>query len=218
MTAQEHQYRDSIIRRASSSDIGSLVKICRTGFPQSIRWQSFQFLARKWWETAVASAGAETWVVEVDGEVLAFCLLVTNEAQWIRETRQRCGSSFWLLIAAVLCPVLTVAKVMTMMTSKTGSYETKQPALQGCKREMRTWVEPIVVGTRHRRRGLAKSLLRHCEARTKALSKKAVFLRVDKSNRAARSFYEAMGYQETSVNRMKIIYSKLISSSYCGAR
>ena len=72
---EEHPYRDSIIRCASSSDIYALVNICRMAFPRNVRWQGFGSFARKWWEVAIMSSGAEALIIQVNDEVQALCVL-----------------------------------------------------------------------------------------------------------------------------------------------
>jgi len=210
---EEHPYRDSIIRRASSSDIYALVNICRMAFPRNVRWQGFGSFARRWWEVAIMSSGAEALIIQVNDEVLALCVLVTDEAQWSQEKGQRRGPFVWRFISVMSCPVLAGSKIMRVMMDKIDSHQTQQPAVCDWKPKRRTWIELIAVCTQHRGRGLAKSLLQHCETRTIALGKKAISLRVHKSNKAARCLYKTMGYQETSVSGVDVIYSKLISYS-----
>lgn len=211
--AEGHHRRDPIIRRALSSDICTFVNICRMAFPGNVRWQSFRSLARRWWQTALTSSGTETWIAEVDNKVLAMCLLVTDEAQWTQDKAHRSESSVLRFIAAASCPVLTGAKVLRAMKDKMDSHQVQPLTLPDRPSETRTWIELIAVCARHRGRGLAKCLLRHCEARTKALGKQAISLRVHKSNQAARGLYKAMGYQEVNVSGVDIVYSKPVSCS-----
>ena len=211
INVEESPCHDLKIRRASLSDVHAFVDICRTAFPRNPRWQGLRSLARRWWQTALSSSGTETWIAQIDGEVLAVCLLVTDETRWVQDKARQSRPLALRLVSAASCPVLTGAKILRALKNNMNSHQALPPASSDRKVQTRTWIELIAVAARHRRRGLAKCLLRHCEARTKALGKEAICLRVHKANEAAQGLYETTGYQKVNVNGLDTIYSKLIS-------
>lgn len=213
MANEEHPNRDHIIRRASQSDICALVNICRMAFPRTVRWQSLRSFARRWWEVAVMSSGTEVWVVQINDEVVAFYLIVTDEVQWRREKADRSRPFVLRFISTMYCPVLAGSGILRAIMNKINPRPTQQLILHDRKPETRIWLELLAVGEGHRGQGLAKCLLRHSEARARALGRKAIGLRLYKHNRAARCLYETVGYETVSVNCEDVIYSKLISCS-----
>jgi GNAT superfamily N-acetyltransferase len=211
VTVEKHPSGDQIIRRASRSDICALVNMCRKIFLRDICCQGLRAFARRWWEAAIMSSATELWIMQGNDEVLAFYLLVTDEVQWRREKADRSRPFVLRLISTMCCPVLAGSIILRAIMNNISRRPTQQLILHDRKPETRTWLELLAVGDGHRGQGLAKCLLRHSEARTRALGRKAIGLRLYKHNRAARRLYETVGYQKVSVNCEDVIYSKSIS-------
>ena len=74
MVSQKMQTRftghNILIRRAVNEDISALVKICRSSFQESLRWQGPGFGAQSWWQFMINCPHCETWVL-LDAEKIA---------------------------------------------------------------------------------------------------------------------------------------------------
>jgi ribosomal protein S18 acetylase RimI-like enzyme len=185
------------IRKACAEDIMDLVEICAGGFPSSVCWNSRRWLARRWWETALAGAAAEAWVVEVDRGVAALCVLILNEAAWREQNKRRGGFGPLWVFSAMCHPIVAYRQMLAAIRN---ARTTTVPA--PCNRQapvgwgptMRTWVELIAVASHQRGSGLAGMLLNHCCSRTAELGRSAIALRVDFRNTPAKRLYEKHGF------------------------
>lgn len=200
------------IYRATSDDIDALLDICLASFPDSLRWQSPQSLGRKWWDATLASSYSESWVCLENGEIAGFCVLITDEDEEAKDSRQRNGSFFDKLFAVVTHPKLTFFKIQKKIGAvmATASNHSKPKAAHSCI-EKRTWLGLIAVAPHRRGRSLAKHMLRFCEGRTSELNRHVMKLRVDQDNKSARSLYERVGFVCTSQKSIDCIYTRVVS-------
>jgi GNAT superfamily N-acetyltransferase len=74
----------------------------------------------------------------------------------------------------------------------------------------KTWLELVAVSQQHLRQGVGKALLEQVEARTRTLGFRAIGLRVDMNNDAARSLYEHSGYRLTRGSASGLNYEKVL--------
>jgi hypothetical protein len=62
------------IRRATGDDIEALIEICRIIFPNYLIWCT-NCCARRWWESVIRSKSHETWVYQLNNEIIALVRL-----------------------------------------------------------------------------------------------------------------------------------------------
>jgi ribosomal protein S18 acetylase RimI-like enzyme len=186
---------DMRIRRANEADGAEILNICRRSFPQ-IRWRGLPARGRTWWAVALASEAADTYVVESDGRIVAFALLVKNEQLWQKENELRQGSLVIRVLSRVLCPRLLLAAVCGTIIKLVNGTREFLPEIAVAGSYRRTWLEMLAVRFQYRRRGIAQLLLQQCEARTKALGRDAIALFVPRTNEPAIRLYKKMGYEK----------------------
>ncbi|MBT8386430.1 MAG: hypothetical protein KJO12_03375, partial [Ignavibacteria bacterium] len=70
-----------IKRLADHSDLDSLVNITKINFEDQALYQ-FSSLSRKYWNIALETESTEIWVWEIDGEIAALALIITDLETW----------------------------------------------------------------------------------------------------------------------------------------
>jgi len=177
------------MREARVADVEKLAEICKGSFPQTFRWQVGGRLAEEWLHVAIDSQAVEMWVVAEDkNSIAAFCVLVTDEAQWAKEKQLRKGSSMACVYCMLMHPWAAFLHARQYLKRQVGwradSHWRKQmPKKWGP--EVRTWIEVVAVKPDRRGLGLASRLLEQCRVRTEVLGRQAIALRVGSNNSAA---------------------------------
>lgn len=203
-----------LIRRATQYDMDALLDICHNSFPDSLRWQSPRSLGRKWWDATLTSRSSETWVCLKNGEMAGFCVLITDEDEEAKDSRQRNGSFLDKLFSVVTHPKLAFFKIWKKIKAAIAiaSNHSKPKAAHSRIDENPVWLGLIAVSPRIRGQGLAKQMLYFCGDRTFQLNRHVMKLRVDPENKPARSLYERAGFVCTSQTFTDCIYTKAWSS------
>jgi len=217
MILEDNSNSSHIIRRANQGDIEALLHICRESFSDSLRWQSPRSLGKKWWDATLTSSSSETWVCLKNGEIAGFCVLITDEDEEVKVSRQRNGSFFDRLFAVVTHPKLTFFRIQFRVQKKIGvvmataGNHSKPKAAYSCIDENPVWLGLIAVSPRMRSQGLAKQMLYFCGDRTFQLNRHVIKLRVDSDNMPSRSLYEQVGFVCTSQKFIDCIYTGVVS-------
>jgi len=197
-----------------NSDIPALVQICRRSFMDSIRWQGLPKVAQRCWENILSSNATEAYIIRFEHQIVAFCLLITDEIAYKLEMDRK-RIPLWLrILSGMACPLVfaqqLVLKIRTFFKSK-GETDDLSVSIPWKTKE-RTWVELIAVHPSFRGRGFARKLLQICDQRTQVSGKKAVVLKVDSHNQAARKLYEEVGYVQMAKNTHGVYYAKTVSA------
>jgi ribosomal protein S18 acetylase RimI-like enzyme len=183
------------LRKARPGDVERLIGICRSSFPDTLRWQVGGAPARDWWATALPSASCETWVAVHDDDVQGFVVLVTDERRWADEKKTSRGTSRQWLSALLRRPWKLGGVSLRFLRRRMDRAPGLAPrAVVRTPQGDRTWVELIAVAPRYRGQGVADDLLQHAAARTRALDRHAVQLTVGSANERAIRRYARSGY------------------------
>lgn len=199
-----------MIACGEQKDIDALVSICRMCFPRSLRWHGNRSLAEKWWETVLSASGAEVYVIRKDGQIVAFCLLVTDEYAF-NTVMSRLPVSWWRQILCLAqCPLVVLRKAVTFLRRRLKSRERLAtcPMPTDWSPEHRTWIELIAVSPLYRRKGYASMLMKHCDSRSLALGRTKIGLKADEDNTSSRMFYESLGFTELWADAGGCCYGK----------
>lgn len=192
------------ISLATVEDIPGLIRLCKSSFPNSIRWQGVYQWAEKWWKVAISSQAAEVWVIKsLKNEILAFNVLVIDELMWNGQKIHRNKAFCLQLFSFFKKPVLAGKSLLQKFQSKKMEVKNSEVTVQN-----RVWLEMICVNSKYRGRGYAKKLMEHCENRSRFYERNAIILRVDMANYAAISLYKKMGYQKAAMSVEKGYYAK----------
>jgi GNAT superfamily N-acetyltransferase len=189
------------------TDIPELAEICKTSFPDSIRWQGLSKLAHWWWSFAISSPAADTYILRMDGYLMGFALLIKDENQFRNGLHNRPLIALRYL-SALFCPRIALTALSENKKSLTAANNSTFSPIDS--QFPRVWIELIAVTPDGRRKGIAGRLLRHCEERAASLEIRSIGLRVDAMNIAAIKLYEQSGYIMSYRTPHFINYSKLI--------
>jgi GNAT superfamily N-acetyltransferase len=198
----EHCFTQGIsVRCASLSDINELMRVCKISFPCSLRWNGIKKVAKNWWIAVIQSRAAETWVLELDGVVSAFCVLIMDMKLWAKEKPLRKPSFILEFLSLLICPVLVAKRIRKRLVNELELKREASPIKIDQIPNPKTWIEFIAVLPTMRNHGFAKRLLKVCEARTLEMGLRAIGLRVNTKNVPAICLYETLGYVQTALTR-----------------
>jgi len=204
---------DIAIRRANKADVASLLNICRRSFPYDILYQGVRWHRENWWQVAIISEAADTYVIERDSRIVAFALLVKNEDMWNKERKKRHNLFVVRFLSRIVCPMLAAAEIhrkLKNLLSGTEKYLLK-PSVK--RSYHRTWLELLAVLPEERGQGIAKRLIQECESLTKAMGREAIELMVSSTNLPAIKWYEKMGYEKIATSSEYEFYVKVLNST-----
>jgi len=213
MAPEKGASSNKLIRRANQSDMEALLYICRESFSDSLRWQSPRSLGRKWWDATLTSSSSETWVCLKNGEIAGFSVLIIDENEDVKISRQRNGSFIDRFFAVVTHPKLTFFRIQKKIGVLMAIAENQSVPKVAHSRidENPVWLGLIAVSPCMRGQGLAKQMLYFCADRTFQLSRHVIKLRVDSDNIPGRSLYERVGFICTSQKFIDCIYTRVVS-------
>ena len=195
------------LRRARVEDMDALCALAAAAFPSSLRWNSLRALGRRRWRAVMDSMGSELWVA-VDGAAIAgFAQLVVDHAAWKRASATAYADWALRLLAILLNPAVVVRRVRRFDVAAILPHVEVSSAVPN---DQTTWLEVIAVSRQHLRQGVGRVLLNQLESRTRALGLRAIGLRVDTNNEAARSLYTRAGYRLTGKSANGLIYQKVL--------
>jgi ribosomal protein S18 acetylase RimI-like enzyme len=197
----------AVIRAASGDDIDALLSIAAEGFSRSPRWRQAGAFARQWWNTALMSPFAESWVAVSEEAVVAFVVLVIDEPGWQTERTARCGSQLDYIRAMASQPAMLLPELKRRHRLRESVSQPGSPGTAAIAGE-RTWIELLAVSRDVRRTGAARRLEQWCEARTVALSRDRIDLTVDPDNDRMRTWCQSVGFVLAGQTRAGFLYSK----------
>ena len=210
MNIQKDAIEKMVVRKASDSDAGALLAICRAGFVEHTEWES-PYLGLHWWKTVIDSRAAETWVAEVSGRVCGFCILITNEDTWNKEKRLREGAFLIRLFRLgisykfIIRRIQRIVRRISLTMNRDGS---KDSICIGP--EKRIWLELIAISPDCRKMGFAKKIMQLSEKRSIELGRTAIKLCVNLKNKSAMSLYKKLGYLPTGKTISGDLYTKVL--------
>jgi ribosomal protein S18 acetylase RimI-like enzyme len=210
MTVSRTPQGNITIRRADKADVAQLLYICRRSFPDDILYQGVRWHAENWWQTAIMSEAADTYVLEHDNLVVAFAVLVKNEELWKKERKQRHGSFVTHLLSRLVCPMLAAAEIRIKIKDMMNTIKTRSRESPARKQYHQTWLELLAVLPEERRRGIATRLIQECESRTISMDREAIGLIVPKIELPAIQLYKKIGYEKVGRSLKYEFYLKLL--------
>jgi GNAT superfamily N-acetyltransferase len=200
---------DTEIRQGTFNDVNELINICHQSFPESILWNGPYSQAKKWWNSAISSRSAETWICVNNSMVVGFCILITDTKGWDSEKPGRDGACYAKLFALAYCPKLVLSYPIKYLVELLGQHSNTKANTSSDTNDQ-TWIGLIAVMPNMRNRRLAKQMLQVCEDRTSQLGRHIIRLCVQPVNKAAIQFYEKTGFTHTSQTSAGLIYTKAV--------
>ncbi len=200
-------------RQATLLDVEWLIDLCRDGFPGTLLWDGPRFRWRKWWQSVLRSASAETWLFSLDHEPSGACVLVLDMKKWQAEIQGAERSWAVRLCAAALCPKLVVSRLVKRVLgnrSPTSACPKSEPVVGATGSHTR--IRLLAVASYKRRQGVGRTILRFCERRTLELGRDTINLVVSAENASARRLYAQQGYVCTAHGDDRCVFTKIPGS------
>lgn len=199
-----------LIRRASERDIERLIKISHLGFPNDLEWCSMR-QAKKWWESMIGSRFAETWVYELNAEVVAFVELVGDPEEHRKEARRlRPGVGTLLCLFAKRPQLLArkiLGRILRIFRRNVDYIAPTDVRRLACKS---IWVGHIAVLPEMRNRGIGSDIIGFCDKRARDLEFDSIRLRVNIANKGSIRFHERPSFIRTGKNKDEFVYLKTL--------
>lgn len=211
---------ETTFRLAGTTDIDSIVKICRDSFPKVVRWQGSRFVSRKWCKVWLDSFSNETWVCLCGAVIVGLLVLKLDRHSASKEIQEHYPNLLARMSALIFCPKVVLSHLVKMAISYIRKNKRKSvngpraPELKGfdsTERKNVIWIAPMAVSLQKRRCGIGMKLLRFAEARAVTLGCQMIKLSVEKGNKPAIKLYEKNGFTQASVTKDHIYYSKLLA-------
>lgn len=186
------------IRHATLRDIDNLVRIHRECFPEEVLYQVPKSYAKRWWSFLLSSDSVEVYVVSINGKVAGFSTLKIDALTYQREKKKHKAP---LLIRVYT--VLVSPKIFTQIIRKffyslfSASNNTANQKNDNKYSSTCTWIDPLVISSKYRRKGLAKQFLTFLDKRTVELSRKTIVSMVAINNEPSIQMHENFGYELT---------------------
>lgn len=159
----------------------------------------------------------ETWVGDVDNEIVALIRFVTDADQYwkdIEKFRPGFGPAFFALTTR---PRLLFAKVWEQLTrTVAGSEDYCDDDDPENLAEKSAWTHSIVVVEKMRGRGIASEMIRFCERRGADLGYDSLKCFVKTDNRISIRLHERLGFVRTRKVKDHYLYVKLLSADHDG--
>ncbi|MCH8135596.1 MAG: hypothetical protein IIB77_06430 [Proteobacteria bacterium] len=198
------------LRIATANDLPSLYKICRESFPGSALWATNSGGAKKWWEGAIASKSCEVWVAVRSQYVVGFTVLVLDELQWAHDMPMQ--SEFMSRVkrglSLMITPRVLIRKIIELRYAKANFPPDKDG--RSFPQHERLFAELIAVTKMARGKGIGRSMEDFQLTRAAELGLKAVYFRVDRSNKRLISHRRSIGYRIISVNAKSFMFSQAV--------
>jgi hypothetical protein len=203
------------IRRATLDDIEALIKICRISFPNYLIWCTDR-CARKWWESIIRSKSHETWVYQLDNEIVALIRLVIDPNQYnkeIRKLRPRLSTVLWVFIKRPLFLFTTIIGKIKRVFSSSLSYSDSSRLNSLTKRSL--WVHTNAVLPGMRGKGIGTNMMRFCEQRSINLGYDSMKFFIKTNNKGSIRLHERLGFIRIRKIKDNYLFIKLLSKSRC---
>ncbi len=199
-----------LVRHATEGDIELLVKIGRINFPKYLEWCTRR-QAKKWWESMLGSRFVDTWVYELNGQVVAFVVLVSKPDEYRKEERRlRPGVRIllyvfakrpWFLATKILGRILRIYRRNLNYIHPTDVRRLAGKAI---------WVNCIAVLPEMQNRRIGGDMIKFCEQRACELGCDSIRLRVNIANKGSIRFHERLGFMKTGKKKDEYTYMKAL--------
>ncbi|MFH1717495.1 MAG: GNAT family N-acetyltransferase [Planctomycetota bacterium] len=202
------------IRRATRDDIESLVKICRENLPGFMMWCTSR-RARQWWEHVITSTCHETWIGQIDNEIVALIRLVTDADQYWKEIEKFKPGLGAVLLVLSGRPRLLFAKMWERIARAVAGSENycDGDGLDNFVNRS-AWTHSIVVVEKMRGRGIASEMIRFCERRAAEIGYDSVKCFIKTDNRISIRLHERLGFVRVKKVRDHYLYVRLLCKDH----
>lgn len=201
------------LKLAEFEQIDQLIEICRTSFPESLRWNGPSVQSRQWWKTMLESSFSETISLSVGDRAVGFYVLITDRELFFNERKKDPWRKKFidvLRIAALFNNPLLIFHVVKSM------IRLMKPVPQKLFLEERlsvaqdkiAWVELLAVSPLYRGEGLAKKMQDWVLNRCKELKKLYIGVNIEPQNAVSIAMHESYGYTRICETKAGLTYVK----------
>lgn len=194
----------TVIRPARYSDVGEIIEISRASFP-------FVFVrrTRKWWTLAMDSSSCEIWMLEVDGHVAGFVVLVEDVVAYDALMKKCKACVPYIFLTLIQSPRVSFEKIVNKVRWMIGHNRKRGKQVKG-RLQKSLWVKPIALYPKFRSQGLGSKLMAFCQQRAGEMGAQSLKLMVEGKNVRAMKFYKGVGFGMTSRGVYGDIYEKVL--------
>jgi len=188
-----------VMRRADVADLNALLDICRSSFPDSLKWRGPRGIAAKVWRRWLDSDSCVCSVCCRGTNVLGFAVLVSDCTRYGTAPQARVIGMLDSVLLLLWHPVLAMRKALWALSRRrtpagdTGVRSGVSDARPDC-----TWIELVAVRPDVRGKGLGTMMLEYCAGLTGTLGRDTMKLKVHKDNGQALKAYKRAGFEVTA--------------------
>jgi GNAT superfamily N-acetyltransferase len=201
------------LKLAEFEQIDQLIEICRTSFPESLRWNGPSVQSRQWWKTMLESSFSETISLSVGDRAVGFYVLITDRELFFNERKKDPWRKKFidvLRIAALFNnPILIfhVVKSMIRLMKPVPQKLFLEERLSVAQHEI-AWGELSAISPLYRGKGLAIIMQDWAMNRCRELGKLYIGLNIESHNIVSVKLHESYGYTKICGTSVGLTYIK----------
>jgi ribosomal protein S18 acetylase RimI-like enzyme len=226
------------VRKAVITDLDSMVKIAKICFPDRFILQSI-YLSKKYWKVALESNSNEIWIWEINKQIAAFSLIITDLISWNQEKIKSNHYNLAIrLFALIMSPKFIFIKIKKKIwIFKYASGKRKQAKNIFIRNEINNpevrlkptndqslfyyggiysnpenlvWIEFVAVSPNYRQHGLALQIIRLNENRALTLGRKEIYGVIEAIITPWWMMHERLGYKRIHEGSNRYTYRKIL--------
>lgn len=226
------------VRKAGIADLHSIIKIAKICFPDRFILQSI-YLSKKYWKVALESNSNEIWIWEINRQIAAFSLIITDLRAWNQEKIKSIHYKLAIrLFALIMSPkfiyIKIKKKIWIFRFASENRIRTKNISVRNEDNDLglmqnsaidqshfyyggiysdpksHVWIEFVAVSPNFRQHGLALQIIRLNEGRAIALGRKEIYGVIEKIIKPWWIMHERLGYQRIHEESNRYTYRKIL--------
>jgi N-acetylglutamate synthase-like GNAT family acetyltransferase len=218
---------DLEMRLATKQDFDTLTDMCRSGFPEIMRWRAPKSHSRKWWQLLINSGYCEVWVCMNHDQVIGFIELDLDktQSQYRHAWKRHRLSLFDMLYLLVVCPKLFITKTLQKLKKRSLKIRKKLKRLISKKsdfvmhNQLHKPVENGICSIRNiavipsmQGKGVSLKINKYCFQRARSLGYREVHSFVKRKNLMSKVMVTMLGFEIYKETDDGLFYKKSLET------